>query len=848
MTQEEYQYVLNAIMNAETDVNDQYKRVGDASSTLCDINNTVNQINNMTVVYNRGGDVIGYDYIYTTPDIPDPSIIGVDSNTDNGWYATGGGGSSGGGGAGRGRRNASTSKYSGGVNTDSQSTDKMNGSGLVSGVVSSAWAGVSALAKLGKQVTSEAGEALATLAENFGTTFGDFCQDMGDTTADAIRVLFGVDSQGNTSMYIDEDTIGALAIIGKDNGFFNTSYSEATDFTPKSNDWAMVGRWTATYPITIYPATPTTTRFIRNGNDTIIYDVKVTTAEYMILPNSADGNVGTNHTNHYFPIYVSKTPFYYTYDSYNYSGQYVETVTINVNSPILTIDGQPYYCNTPSTDNNVKYFAGYTPNYINTNNVGNYIRIVYGNDSISGGGGTLPGVSDQTGATIPVDAITGADPHVVAQNLATQYPAVMGSPVSIVVMDDSCNEKTINYYAVPIPYSPTDLTVNVPVTGNTQVDIAFNPNMELPDIDMGNFMTQVINQLQGTGAGEDVVNTEPDPVTGEEVEAPLPTEPPATGTGNTPAWLPDDVVGNTVLWHVYNATPAQLNQFGYWLWVSGDIITQFKRIVSNPIDAILGLHKVYVTPNRGSPTTIVCGNLDSEVSAFPVTNQYSEINCGDVWITEYFGNVYDYSPYTDISVYLPFIGIVPVSVDDVMRGKMSIHYMVDVYTGACIAEISINRDGVGGVLYQFNGNCAVEYPITSMSYNNAIMATIGITSGAISAIPQMASGNVIGAGASMAGALLHSTMQQRETIQRSGSFSGNAGAMGAKKPYVIITRPQPEIAENYEDYEGYGANATVEIGNCSGYIKCRTVDLEISGAYKSELDEIEALLKGGVYI
>ena len=845
MTREEYQAVLDAISDAETDVDNQYKKVGDASSTLCDINNTISQINNMSVVYNRGGDVIGYDYVYTSPDIPDPSIIGVDSNADNGWYATGGGGRSGGGGAGRERRN--TSAYSGGVNTNSQSTDKLNGNGLVSGLISGAFGAVSALSKLGKSVINTAGDYIKDTVEAVSNTFSNLFVDKDGN--DAIRVLYGVDSNGNINMYMDEDTIGAFAIGLKDEGFFDSG--ETTYTYPTGNVPALGNNVTCEINLTpIYDGL----RITRNNDNWYYIFTNCNFDGKTVSLISIGGGVFA------IPINDVRTSNYLTFSIqvYRANGQLYQTVNYQINdvtfrgadNVVYTINRTGFINQLSHSD--INFFSPSIPwSFLSIDGVGDAEVNHFAYEMSQATQHTvdpIPGTSTQTGATVPVDAITGADPHVVAQNLATQYSNVMGPPIQVVVMDDSCNEKTINYYAVPMPYSPTNLIVEVPVTGNTQVDISFNPTTQLPDIDMDNFMTQVINQLHGTGAGEGVVNTEPDPVTGEEMEAPLPTEPPATGTGNTPEWLPDDVVGNTVLWHVYNTTPAQLNQFGYWLWVSGDIVTQFKRIVSDPMDAILGLHKVYVTPNRGSPTTIVCGNLDSEVSAFPVTNQYSEINCGDVWITEYFGNVYDYSPYTDISVYLPFIGIVPVSVDDVMRGKMSIHYTVDVYTGACIAEISINRDGVGGILYQFNGNCAVEYPITSMSYNNAIMACIGITSGAISAIPQMASGNVIGAGASMAGSLLHSTMQQRETVQRSGSFSGNAGAMGAKKPYVIITRPQPEIAENYEDYEGYGANATVEIGNCSGYIKCRTVDLEISGAYKSELDEIEALLKGGVYV
>lgn len=850
----EYSEVVQGILDSLDDVDDKYKTIGDASTTLCDINNTVNQIPDSSVIRNVGGDVIGYDYKYTTPKLPDTEIMEIDSNTDSGMYATGGGGSSGGGGAGRGRH--STGKYAGTVNNNSQSTDKMNGSGLVSGVISSAWAGVSALAKLGKQVTSEAGETLATLAENFGNTFGDLCTDLGDTTANAIRVLFGVDSNGNTTMYMDEDTLGAFAITAKNDGFLDSGGLSPGNLTVDNtnSDLSLLDSSTRNAIINQSPYNNVTFSYggVYTGKSTPTstdgYVWNFSEAEFVV----AFAQRGTEYGNYgstYAIVGFSHSPFKAA-RSWGSLDMTPPTPNENAIAKTLPSNGHTWYVIEYGASNEGNY-PSLIPNTVYYFNSGHWWLGV----EIFEYGGVypitpIPGVSDQTGAIIPVDAITGADPHAVAQNLANNYPTVMGTPIQIVVMDDSCNEKTINYYAVPISYSPTNVSINTPITGGLQINPSFNPDvtLDLPDIDIDNYIEQIINQLGGSGAGRDIVITEPDPITGDETIVTLPTTPPATGTGNTPEWTPDAEVGSSIMWQVYYVTAAQLQAFGRWLWISSNIVNDMKRIVANPMDAIFGLHKVYITPNYGSSTTIVVGNVDSEVSAFPVTNQYKSIVCGSVWVTEYFGNIYDYSPYTEISIYLPFIGIVPLSVDDIMRGEIAVDYTVDVYTGACIAEIMIYRDGVGGVLYQFNGNCAVEYPITAMSYNNSIMSLIGISSGVAGAIPQIMAGNPIGAGVTMTSSLIHSALQNREITQRSGSFSGNAGAMGSKKPYLIITRPQPEIANDYGDIEGYGANATVEIGNCEGFIKCRTVDLEISGAYKQELNEIEQLLKNGVYI
>ena len=846
-----YDAVLQALQDGGVVVDDKYKAIGDAASTLCDVNQTVSQIPDASVVRNRDGDVIGYDYKYTGPKLPDTSIMEVDSNTDTGWYASGGGGQSGGGGAGR----YNGSYYAGQVVTDPQSTDKLTGGGLVSANVSASWAITSVLSKLGKKVAEITADTLEAADLHFGVQFGPLCVDSGVGTGDvanAIRALFGVDSQGNTTMYLDEDIIGAAAIIAKDDGFFNTSYSEATDFTPKSSDWNMAGTWLATYPITIYPATPIAVRLLRNDNDTLYRDIRVTTAEYMLLPNSLDGNVGTNHTNFAIPIYVSRSPFYITYDEYSYSGQYQNTRTETFDTPRLTIDGQSYYSSAGVKENNVHYYAGYTPDYINTNNLGNYIKLVYGNNSISGGGGTLPGVSDQTGATIPVDAITGADPHVVAQNLESQYPTVMGTPVQIVVMDDSCNEVTKNYYAVPISYSPTNLNINAPITGGLQVSPSFNPDvtLDLPDIDIDNYIDQIIKILGGSGAGRDVT-TEPepdDPLTPSiDIDGgTLPVEPPDTGSGTTPTVI-SPTTDVTSMWHVYNPEPEGLSGLGEWLW-DGSVITDIIRLFTNPMEAIMGVHAIYCVPEASSAVPIVVGNLTSTASARPVTSQYIELDCGEVWLTEYFGNVFDYEPYTSVSLYLPFIGIVPLSVADIMRAKIGVSYIIDVYTGACVARINVERDGVGGVLYEFPGDCSVKYPVSGASYTGLIQSVVSAAMSAVRVGMMTEGAPGTGAlGAAVAGASFISS-GQKISISHSGSFSGNHGAMGSKIPYLIISRPIPEMADNFEYYDGLPANKQISLGSCSGYTKCKEVHFTATGAYKSELDELERLLRTGIIL
>ena len=403
------------------------------------------------------------------------------------------------------------------------------------------------------------------------------------------------------------------------------------------------------------------------------------------------------------------------------------------------------------------------------------------------------------GATqYPPTNITGTDLETVLQQLKTTYPQLFADPIYETVKQPDGSLKTYEY--VPTPWcSPNTQATPQPTTGTTQQ-----------------------------------TETDISPQTGDKLldTSPLlpPTEQfPETGTGDSPVPVMP-VGGSSSLWSVYNPTQAEVNSFGAWLW-SSDFVEQLKKMFNDPMQAIIGIHKVFATPETGARANIKCGYIDSGVSALTVSSQYTEIDCGSVSLLEYFGNVFDYHPYTSVRVFLPFIGIVPLNVADIMRSTISIKYKVDVITGACVAEISVQRDAHKSVIYTYSGSAIVSYPLSSGSYSGVISAAIGVAA-------SLMSGSVLGAVASASMA--------RVKTDVSGSFSGAPGAMGGKKPYLIITRPISKLAYGENTFDGYPSGETNLIGNCIGFIKCFDVHLRIDTATDKELDEIRELLLSGV--
>lgn len=320
-----------------------------------------------------------------------------------------------------------------------------------------------------------------------------------------------------------------------------------------------------------------------------------------------------------------------------------------------------------------------------------------------------------------------------------------------------------------------------------------------------------------------------------------PVDPPTDDTGTTPAIVPPTDGLGTGLNNVYNPTKAELQEFNAFLW-SNDFVDTIKKILNDPMQAVIALQMIYCTPTTSSGGTIVVGSIDTEVSSDIVTSQYTSINCGNVTIPEYFQDYTDYSPYTEVIAYLPFIGFVNLEADDIIGSTVNITYTVDVFTGCCICEITVTKNNMSAVLYTFNGNCAVQLPLTSATHANIF----GVLSGASTAMLGIATGNPL----MLIGGVASAGMSAGKTsIGRSGSLGSNAGAMGCKKPYLLIRRPVAYNASHYNRYIGIPANETKLLSTLTGFTRVKNVHVEnIESATDKEKDLIQALLKEGVII
>lgn len=289
-----------------------------------------------------------------------------------------------------------------------------------------------------------------------------------------------------------------------------------------------------------------------------------------------------------------------------------------------------------------------------------------------------------------------------------------------------------------------------------------------------------------------------------------------------------------------------LNSLAGYMWSSPlfDPST-IKKLFADPMDAILSLHIVPVKPTTSGTKTISVAGIATDFSSSYTTEQFITVNCGSIYIPKKFGSYLDYSPYTQIEIFLPFIGFKPIDIDDVQGKTVYLQYQVDILSGACIAELKASMDDANSsVIYSWSGNCAVQIPVTGADFKSAFAtavtaaASLGVTVATGGSTAPLTMGTLASASVNSTGL--------KPRVQRSGAMVGSAGFMGQRTPFIVRSNPSIALPPRQEHYTGYPAFDTLIMSSLSGYNVVAEVHLEGIPATDDEMDEIERLLKEGV--
>lgn len=308
--------------------------------------------------------------------------------------------------------------------------------------------------------------------------------------------------------------------------------------------------------------------------------------------------------------------------------------------------------------------------------------------------------------------------------------------------------------------------------------------------------------------------------------------------------LPTIGAYNTGFISLYRPSATELHSLASYMWSSAFDINNFIKIFANPGECILGLHIIPTsgTHPEGAGATLMVGNISTGLSMTRLTEQYYECDCGTITISPKWGAYLDYSPYSKLSLYLPYIGFVPISPDDCMGGTIRVVYHVDVLSGSCCAYVycTSNRGVDGHTLYTFTGSCACVCPVTEGQYTNGI---IGSIRGGVGLAAGLLTGNVLGGLEDAANALIS---MAKPDVSRSGSFGGSAGLMGIQYPYLVLTVPKMATPDEQNKYIGYPSFITTELSDVTGYASIKITHMEGMAATDEEITELVGILEEGV--
>lgn len=295
-----------------------------------------------------------------------------------------------------------------------------------------------------------------------------------------------------------------------------------------------------------------------------------------------------------------------------------------------------------------------------------------------------------------------------------------------------------------------------------------------------------------------------------------------------------------------------VRQLSDFLWNADE--TKFQEIVKglalmgeNPMNGIIDLRlfpfNVALKNSATQAEPIIIGRTNTGVNGIKLTeNVNSLIDLGECTFFEKFKNFLDYEPYTTAQLYIPYIGVVPVSTAEFMGHKISAKMLVDYTTGAGTAIVFkddipfIYKNGVVGITIPMTGN-------DSASYANTVVGNV--VNGAIGGISSIASNNV--------GGLIDSTKQLYSgfatgtNYQTASASSPSVATWQPQKCYFIIDRPILNVPDNYGRTVGYACEVTGKLSDFKGFTVVSNPEINFR-CTDSEKQYIVNMLQGGVFV
>ena len=306
-----------------------------------------------------------------------------------------------------------------------------------------------------------------------------------------------------------------------------------------------------------------------------------------------------------------------------------------------------------------------------------------------------------------------------------------------------------------------------------------------------------------------------------------------------------------------------------------------------------------ITDTSGTKLTSNAGSID-----------WGTINFASSGAANYYGNFLDFSPYTQYKLYLPWgVGFVDIDANDIISisngkftgGSISVRTNFEIGKGTAVHNV---YNHLGVVIGSYCCDIGRTIPIIGSDYaSKSVRSAVGMIGLAVAGGAAIA-----GASSAISGAVASATTSKllgmaslelsprfvnssrafglsaaekasaigqglADTLSniprwhrnltlasaaavatgtpntyRNGVFLEGSAGMNIQYPYLIITKPDMSLPENYGRFNGYPSNIYATLGSLRGYTEVAEIHLSGLNATVSELAELEDILKGGVIL
>lgn len=294
---------------------------------------------------------------------------------------------------------------------------------------------------------------------------------------------------------------------------------------------------------------------------------------------------------------------------------------------------------------------------------------------------------------------------------------------------------------------------------------------------------------------------------------------------------------------IYFLDKTDTQKFTAGLWETGFKEAFIREVNGNPTDSVISFKyyyglKDFVTEISPKDVYLSIGNVvfdgtmiggGSRIVCKTATSEFARFSFGKITIPRKFNNFLDMSPFTGVTLYIPYVGYVNLDATEVVGQTLEVLYHLNLITGAIQAFVYKKRGANWTKIHTSSGDMGMDIPL-NVDAKEGILTKMARSSPL--PIPYK------------------DTLFPNSEYKVSTPYNSESGSLEEFNCYAIIKRPVPKAPAGYNDIVG---RPDMRSGKMSSF-KSKTNFVKVGGIKSGSktipevvFAEIKELLEQGVY-